>query len=454
MKALTLFEFERINIEELGWSRDHPYLDLLERLNESAGDTLINVGRKSIKAAKYVGVIRAGDLTIQILPKIDYLESDVGAERKRPNRQRQEQSALTNLLHMLSYAEDLQLKEERRALTSAMPDDWFELLTYLFARELYTNVLSGPHRDYVRREERLPVMRGKWMISQQLSCHPHERHRFDLAYDEFELNTPLNQVFRYVIEQLLYLSRRAANQRLLLILRATLMDVKLLPSIDASMLDQIQFTRLNERFQTAFSLARLFLKRETLLLSPGCKALYAFVFDMNRLFEDFVWGFLYTHRKRIFPEKPEDIHLQKQAIGTSLHLIRDQANEKEHIRLRPDILLHDSLGRTRLVLDTKYKRLGRDAFKPQVAESDLYQMVAYMTRFDCRQSLLLYPSEVTNGQLRKAYSVPETSKQIGVATLDLHHSLRDINYFVHQFQSILTYLPNLHFREVHHGKTS
>ncbi len=57
MPQVTLFEHQQVGWEELGWTEDSPYPDLLESLNESVGDSLIVLGHKTLKATQYVGII-------------------------------------------------------------------------------------------------------------------------------------------------------------------------------------------------------------------------------------------------------------------------------------------------------------------------------------------------------------------------------------------------------------
>ena len=59
-------------------------------------------------------------------------------------------------------------------------------------------------------------MKGRWQIEQQIRRKPHVRHRFDVIYDEFSPDTPLNRVFRYVIDALLLITQDAQNRSLLL----------------------------------------------------------------------------------------------------------------------------------------------------------------------------------------------------------------------------------------------
>lgn len=177
-RTVNLFEHQKISYEELGWTSGNPYLELLENLNDTSSDTLIEIGRHSLKATQYVGVLRVMDLTIQVLPKIDYDQrGSVDASPGSIPHKTAENSARDNLLHMLSYVEDIRIHKQTAAELRTLEQDWFELLIRFFAVELHKQLLQGPYRTYIREEEDLPVLRGKWLIAKQLATKPHVKDR-------------------------------------------------------------------------------------------------------------------------------------------------------------------------------------------------------------------------------------------------------------------------------------
>ena len=438
MPSITLFEHQSVSFDRLGWTRESPYLELLDRLVSASDNPPIHVGRNAIKATQFVGLVRVGDLSFQILPKIDYaLSGDPEAPAGSVPRGVAERTAMLNLLHMLSYAEDLAIQEESVAKLGSVRDDWFELLTRLFAVELHKNLLFGPFRSYTLREERLAVMRGKWLVAKQLARRPHLHHQFELAYDEFTLDTPLNQVFRHVVDSLLRLTREPSNRRLLTALHAMLIDVSRLGYIPDAIREKIQFNRLNERFQTAYNFAQMFLDQESMMLRTGQRQLFAFVLDMNRLFEQFVAGFIARHKKGIFPLRHEELILTVQSRGERVHLLQREPDGKSMIRLVPDILINDLRGGRRLIVDTKYKRLGGVSSDLRISESDLYQMIAYMIRFQCERCLLLYPEERGRGPHSATLKVPEEDLTVHIGTINLHRSLGDPVPLIDEFRSMM-----------------
>jgi 5-methylcytosine-specific restriction enzyme subunit McrC len=394
--VLTFTEYSSKSLaSDLRWNVNDPRLDYLEQINAQNGDNIFSVGRKSIKASKYVGLIRLGDITLQILPKI----ADQGNFDKpdyTPEYQQAVRSAMHNLLVMLSVACDVPLRAQDSAQLHNEPGDWLEILTRLFALELHRQLKLGLSQSYVTVEDRLPVIRGSWLIGRQLSRFPTDRLHFDVSYDEFSVDTPLNRLFSSTADALWRLTQDSYNRRLLLDLREWLRECKPNPPTLQSNISKIHFTRLNERFRPAANIARLFWEQRLVQLSAGGTPAFAFVFDMNRLFQDFIAILLKRHQREILPEIWQDADIilrgQNQKAYLAERVVPDQITGKLVFPLFPDILLLSPQGAPYLIGDTKYKRLSPQLAHGGVAEGDIYQVLAYARKWNCSQVLLLYPS--------------------------------------------------------------
>jgi 5-methylcytosine-specific restriction enzyme subunit McrC len=436
--TITLFEHQACSYDSLGWSAAHPALSEIEKLNESCGDELLRLGRRELRASHFVGVVRTRNTTIQILPKIDYDPGGSAEARGGSARLKAEHSATQNLLYLLSYTRDLQVREQEVTPLLAQRSDWFELLTRLFAADLHGLVRRGIDQSYVPVEETLPVMRGRWDIGRQLTRRPHVRHLFDVAYDEFSPNTLLNQVFGHVVGRLLARTQNLRTRRMLRDLRDWLSEVSDPEVITSSHLDRAAagITRLNERFSPAFNLARMFLESEVLRLSAGPKDAYAFVFDMNVLFEEFIARFISRYKRRILPPEWDTASFETQGRGNPLYLAERLPKRERAFRLKPDLLLKRSSGETLLILDTKYKRPGMSGGQPSSPE-DVYQMLAYATRLGCPRVVLLYPQPAGATSTRREYEISESRMRFIVATVNLRRPLSDPSPLIDELGEVL-----------------
>jgi 5-methylcytosine-specific restriction enzyme subunit McrC len=447
--TITLFERQERLYAELGWEPDHTAIEQLELLNQANGAELVRLGRKHLRATQYVGVARIGEITLQILPKIDFA-GDPEAEQGSIPYQAAASSATKNLLHLLSYTQDLKIREQEVSPLLDQSSDWFELLTRLLATNLHHMMKRGVDRTYVQTEESIPLIRGRWLLSRQLTRRPHLRHMFDVVYDEFLADSPLNQVFRFVVERLLLSTQNGANRRLMLDVREWLAEVQLLGEIPQAHLEGVHFTRLNDRFRPAFNLARLFLENQIPQLAVGRRETFAFVFDMERLFEEFVFRFIAQHRRVILPEAWQNTRIRAQSRGRQIYLAKRLPGHKPVFRLFPDIAFVRPSGKTFLILDTKYKWLDPKRHRLGVSEGDIYQMLAYATRLNCPQTLLLYPQWAGASKTNAQFMTQGYPARLSVATLNLRQPLNRPQNLVGELRDILQPLSSPILEEVVH----
>ncbi len=408
IKTHILFEHQAV---PFAWNDRH--LQALSRLNRLLGSEVLQAtvarGQRVLKAGSYVGLVRLGGDTFQVLPKIDYGANEAA-------------SATRNLLYLLEMAGNLPIKQHDVASFLQRGRDWFEILTHLFARELLRQWQHGPYHHYEVVEETAVALKGKWRIAQQLR-QPVRQHRFDVAYDEFTPDNTLNRVLRYVVELLWLHTADSDNRRLLGNLRQWLGDITLLPVVSPQMASPTLITRLNRQYEPLLNLARLFLQTGTLELSTGRTSSFAFVFDMNSLFEAFIVGLIEKQRQHILPDALYDCTLHPQSRHTTRYLARTEAGKGVFL-LKPDLVLRQG-SHFPLLLDTKYKRLKGDGLKLGIAQSDFYQMFAYSQRYQCPHVLLLYPQG--ERPLRRRFLLPDGKGMISAATVDLRRDLRGRN---------------------------
>lgn len=438
---ITLFEHRFVSYEGLDMPPTDPLWEAVEWINK--GTEIIRLERKGIRALQYVGVIQVNHHTIQILPKIDY---DPIVEKtpsiKLSPKESAELTAARNLIHMFIYVNGLKLHSQTLGALSTTRAGWLEMLTQLFATELLNQLRQGYHRDYVQQEDRLPFLRGRWNISRQFSHHPNLIEGLDVNYDDFLPDTPLNRVFRLVVRQMQPLSREQSTRNLLADLDDWLHPVQIHPHASLH-LDQIHFTRLNERFRAAFDLARLFLTGHSITLLPGKQRAFVFTLDMNQLFERFVTRLLQLNAKRILPQEWQECTVETQGGKSPRYLARPHlANAKPVIHLKPDILIK-SFGKTRLIIDTKYKNLPDLNTYQNVVKDDLYQMITYATRFECQNVLLIYPRSIqTSPTIPLVLEIEQSPIRVFIATLNLHQPLNKLDGLIKEFREIMTCIHN------------
>jgi 5-methylcytosine-specific restriction enzyme subunit McrC len=343
----TLFEHQEFLYSDLGVQNIETICQGIESLNKKSETQLLQLGYDSIKATQYVGMVQVGDVVIEVLPKIDYRSEFNNQEKKNITAGR-------NLLVMLSYAYNINFDSNTLSSLTEQTGHWYDLLIRYFAIELHKQIGIGLSKNYNPREESLPFIRGQWDISRQMRKHAYSMLEFDLNFDEFTENILINQVFKTVVQLLIYQTTDKESKRLLLDINQMLSNVNMLIKIDDSTVERVHFTRLNNRFRNAFQLARLFFSGKSLQVRAGNMTAFAFLFDMNRLFEKFVLNFLIHHKSSIFRNFNRTPVIKSQTAIKTIYLAKEFASGKRLVQLRPDIVLIDPTTKGNwLIIDTK-----------------------------------------------------------------------------------------------------
>ena len=359
------------------------------KLPETA--VLTRTSDPGLKAGQVVGVLAVPGRTVEILPKID---DDDDAVRKA-------------LVRMLAAALDLPIAEGDLAALDTQRNDLLELLVRLFAERLLAAVRRGLPRRYIAREEDLRLLRGKLDVTRQITHLAVRPDRLACRFNDLSEDTPLNRVLKAAVARLARLARTAANVRLLAELAARFEPVGDSPD---PLREPVRLDRTNAAFHDLHRLALLFLKGEWQSTASGRAAGFALLFPMNVLFEKFVGRCL---RRALAPAS-----VRLQARGR--HALTD-ADGHSLFALRPDAVIGEEAEGV-VVLDTKWKRLDPSEGKTLgVAQSDVYQMLAYAEAWDARRLVLVYPWHrgMNERGIVREWRVSGTGRPLDVATVDV-----------------------------------
>jgi 5-methylcytosine-specific restriction enzyme subunit McrC len=360
---VTIREYERLTYARLSEAE----IRQLEQATERFGIPLFRFFRTEAQAQQYVGVVKVGERTIQILPKIYADDRDLGY-----------------LVFLLSYTQELPLYETGIADYQRLSGSFLEIWIRHFAKELNRLLRARLTHRYVEVEESTSFLRGKLLVERDLAGTGRLYGRYACRYEVFTPDHLLNQVLRFCNVLLLRQTRVPSNRKVLQENDALLSDVTY-QHVRPVHLEHIHLDRLNRDYEPVLELCRLLLDNSTLNLEAGSITQLAFVFDMNRLFEKFVARFLQRHKGSI--ELGDDRRLvsvdYQQTLGRLF----------EEFKMDVDLVLTDNTNRT-LLVDTKYKALEIEARHMGLSQTDFYQMYAYgrAGKEHHNELVLLYPA--------------------------------------------------------------
>jgi 5-methylcytosine-specific restriction enzyme subunit McrC len=362
---------------------------------------------------QWVGVVQIPGLQLEILPKTDGHEPPEGAEEQQVFLGR----TRANLVTMLLRGGLVAVRSRGVADLSLTRGSIHDRLVEAFLDRALFELRRGLDRGYTSEEENLLVLRGKLLVGQQVTRNAAQRHRFYCRHDVLSEATPIciriKQACRVLVERNLPASLTVKAQDVL------------------AMLDEVPevhfrrgepdptFTRQNERFSDIYRFSCMVLEGQAADVKGGQIETFSLLFDMDQVFERFIAAFVIAEVMPLL----DGAQAQAQGAGDRRYLLRDTEGPGA-LHLKPDLLVKREP--QTLVIDTKWKRLEANK-SARPSNDDLYQLYAYLHRYECQNAYLLYP-EVAGVEPRTFIALrghkAEASGRVGVRFVNVSRDLR------------------------------
>lgn len=326
-----------------------------------------------ITAGSWVGVVRFEQFEVRVIPKL--AGENLG------------------LVKLFDYAGNLGILRKSGG-DHSLPGggtSLLDLLALLFAGACENLLRSGLLAGYIEREGDLAAVRGRLLVDRQVLRRYGRVDRVECRYDEQETDILEN---RLLATALSVTARRIINNEVRARLRRLLAFFDGICQVENLNVEEARalliYHRLNENYREAHGLAWLLLEGFGIedMHRSGDTGCFAFLLDMNRLFERFVCRWVGQLLQRV------SVKVLYQAVQRSI--IWDATASRPYARVIPDLLLQwGNQTVQRLAVDAKYKIYDESRLSP----SDVYQLFLYAYAFgngvhekNPPFSLLLYPS--------------------------------------------------------------
>lgn len=363
----TIYEYEEIKEDSEHYKKLKSYI-----INTTELHKYFTFDWKDLKAKQYCGILNFNNQDFYILPKI--------ANR---NSKPDDEQNLNIFIYMLMYAYNVKLSNEQIASCANQEHTILEVFIQMFANGLLQELKKGLYKEYLTKQDNLPVLKGKYLINENLKYN-FTKNKIYCEYDEFSENNSLNQFFLYAVKYL----QKFVNDKKLLKQCELIFDEVEYKSVDINRVETINFNRLNVRFKTSFEIALLLLRQSIPLFNKDKKS-FAFLFDMNVLFEKFI--------ARMLKELDNNVKIQNQ----------DNFGD---LTLKPDIILENQ------IIDTKYKKIKSIV---DLKQSDKLQAFSYGINYKVEYVTLFYPKHLDNVKYDLVLGKDDKKVELKIRTIDL-----------------------------------
>jgi len=390
-RQFRVFEHDKLTLYEdaRGQKLEQSELARLYDFNDRNDNKYFTGIRDGVKFTSYVGVIQIGDLTIEVLPKSDREPGDVDRWHGV-------------LLDMLRICRKVNVNAVSEANLRRRHHSVLELYFELYLDEVEQLLRQGLVKKYRRKAGNATSLKGQILFSQHLQRNLIHQERFFTQHQVYDPVNPINQILLEGLHVVADFTRSPTlSQR-----TAQLIDA--FPFHARQRIEAHHFARLNEdrgvsHYQRAMSIARMLLLHYSPSIQSGKDQMLALLFDMNTLWEEYIYRMLVRSAPPEFEVRPQ----QSKRFW-------------ENHTVRPDLVVTraDGDSSTTFVIDTKWKIL--DTRHPKPGDDDLKQMFVYNEYWSAGHSMLLYPTTSESKEvLGHFWSQDETGEKIHACKLAL-----------------------------------
>ena len=344
---------------------------------------------------------------------------------------------IKNYYWMLAYAFNSINETDSSKIEAEEFENIYELLCFILTMELNKQIKRGLNKTYVPFEEETREIRGKININNSIKRVSFLNKKLSIEYDEYSINSPLNQIIKTAGKFLLKSNRiktKKYSDELIRVLKF-LSDVEELnpSSIKWS---SLRYDRNNASYRMIINVSYFILNG---LLSTNEYGEYKFnnYLDnrkMHQLYEKFILEYYRYHYRGYL-----------NAGNPRIDWITD------HTRMLPnmlsDIILYNKVSGKKLIIDAKYysnayqenEYYNRETFR----SNNLYQIFTYVKNEDKLKNgnvcgMLLYAKTDNNDNIDEEYNMD--GNIIRVSNLDLsmdfEHVKTRLNSYVEWFINI------------------
>jgi 5-methylcytosine-specific restriction enzyme subunit McrC len=319
--------------------------------------------RNGVKFSQYVGILQLDNLIIEVLPKADRYwaekveETDVVKWR-------------SILIKMLQSVNAFDVLASSFSSLKLVPNSFIDIYYELFVIEVELLLHKGLIKRYREIEDNRKSLVGNLIFSKQIQHNLVHKERFYVHTTEYDAEHQLHAILYktlMVLQQKNDLLALKSRINRLIMSFPELNDV----NVQENTFDKIVLNRKSQPYKTSLLISKMILLNFHPDVTKGKDEVVALLFDMNALWEKFVYHSLKTNsRFEVEEQKVESFwkigNQRKSYFKADIHIVFEGKN---------------------YVLDTKWKNLKDD--KP--SNDDLRQMFAYLHYYDASKTALLYP---------------------------------------------------------------
>lgn len=330
---------------------------------------------------------------------------------------------IKNIYYMLTYAFQVLKQQNYEKIASEEFDEIEDLFAEILAAGVSLQLKQGLHKEYIEKEESLPLLRGKLDIHDTLRNQVQQKKLLSCEYDELSVDNIYNKILKttmgFLVRNPKVKCNRKANLKKLMLFFNEVTDI----SPAEITWKTLQYKRNNKNYEMLINICYFVLDGMLQTTTQGSYKMKAFSDEhMHRLYERFVLEYYKKHHAYLNEAKAAQVKWDLDE-NTSDNMIRFLPIMQTDIFLR----YQDRI----LIIDTKYygKTMQIQYDKATLHSGNVYQIFTYVKNQDVNNTgnvsgVLLYAK--TDEAITPDCSFVMGGNRISVKTLDLNKDFKQI----------------------------
>lgn len=391
-KSIIFYEsIEKESIKKLG-DKNSKEIDL-EKVREEFEEVCKKAKNEKLSKSKsLVGFVKTRNFLIEFHPKI---WEDLNDDKKE----------IKNIVEFFKYAflNEKLINESMSLRKLEKTDSIYQFFIRLYMLWLEKAIKEGFYFEYSERFDESNYSKARIELKKQINKL--DKSKFSIDYYEYDTNNILNQNIKYANYYLVNEIEDFNLKKDLINIINQFPDE--ISNIYSWVDKDIIFSKLNGRFEIPYNYASNLVRNRSSFTEYGKRKYLWFLFDMNKVFENFVANFLEKNKDKIF-ENPSEVEILIQNGERNFIIEKNNNSKKSPLRSTiPDILIEYS--DNKIIIDTKYKIINRKndmdekllenndedenlTDNKSISNTDLYQIFTYSQIYGSENNILIYPS--------------------------------------------------------------
>ena len=329
---------------------------------------------------------------------------------------------INNIYQMLAYAFQTLNQESYDDVAVESFDEMYDLLAAILAKGIGIQLKQGLYREYINRQEELPVMRGKINMPGTIKNRLSHQRVLTCDFDELSENNLFNQIIKTTV--MLLLRNAKVKSEYKDDLKKKMLFFSNVDTVEPTTIrwSSIRFQRNNQTYRMLISICQLIIEGMLITTDAGDYRLASFVDEqrMCRLYEKFILEYYSRHYPELTVSASQIPWSVDDGIRTMLPVMQSD------IHLQKDNIV--------LIIDAKYysHTTQTQYDKHTLHSNNMYQIFTYVKNHDYAfkeqehkvSGMLLYAKTEELIQPDNVYQMH--GNQITVRTLNLNLPFADI----------------------------